>query len=197
MFSIVFVWALLGSLNLKTGDLVFTDLDCGKLCEAIEDVTLDQFGVSGPRLSHVAAIEKLGDKVYVIEAWAEGGVQRISWEDYNQRSQKHWFGRIRDPYRQLAIDAVEKMKARIGKPYDPAFFFGNDSYYCSELVFESWAPGEHWPFRPTPMFFGSEGSTAYQTWSEYYSKQGLSVPTGEPGLSPLGIYLAGKQRLFK
>ncbi|MEZ4818920.1 MAG: hypothetical protein R3A45_03115 [Bdellovibrionota bacterium] len=38
---------------LQNGDLIFLNLSCGELCDAIEDITLRQFKTNGPELSHV------------------------------------------------------------------------------------------------------------------------------------------------
>jgi uncharacterized protein YijF (DUF1287 family) len=58
--------------DLKPGDILFQDLDCGDTCDAIEAVT---DGVNGSELSHIAVVSHVDDdkgKVYVIESVANG-----------------------------------------------------------------------------------------------------------------------------
>src|SRR5690606_14194498 len=48
-----------------TGDLLFQDMDCGALCDAIENVTP---AVNGKHFSHVGMVYVVQDSVWVIEA---------------------------------------------------------------------------------------------------------------------------------
>ncbi len=51
--------------NLQEGDLLFQDLNCGELCDAIEAVTE---GVNGKDFSHCAMVVKINDSLKVVEA---------------------------------------------------------------------------------------------------------------------------------
>mgnify|MGYP003338349778 CR=1 FL=1 len=53
------------SSNLQVGDLLFQDLDCGPLCDAIEAVTE---GAEGRDFSHCAMVVQVGDSLKVVEA---------------------------------------------------------------------------------------------------------------------------------
>jgi len=56
----------------KTGDLLFKDVDCGPLCDAIKDVTT---GYKGMRLSHVGiAAQDVNGRLVIIEAVSKGAV---------------------------------------------------------------------------------------------------------------------------
>lgn len=190
------------SLNqqLKVGDLIFLDLDCGELCDAIETVTLEQFEVKGPRLSHIGAVSrKTLHETYVIEAWPVGGVREVSLKDFLARvkagenhANGYYLGHFKASYRAKAVNSVKAMKKLIGLRYDEVFLIQNKKYYCSELIADGFMP----LFQLKPMYFGKPDSHDYKVWKDYYEKQKMSVPSGKPGLSPLGIYLEGREKYF-
>ncbi len=188
--------------SLETGDLIFLDLDCGELCDAIETVTLEQFDVKGPRLSHVGIIEKVGNEVFVLEAWTRGGVQTVSLEHFLNRvsgglnqANGFYLGRLKPAHRAIGVAAVDRIRKFLGWPYDDSFEWDPTRFYCSELVSIGFSSGGNF-FRPLPMFFGSPQSASYSTWKSYYRDIGQPLPQASPGVSPLGIYLEGKRRLF-
>ncbi len=51
--------------TLQEGDLLFQNLNCGELCDAIEAVTE---GVNGKDFSHCAMVVKINDSLKVVEA---------------------------------------------------------------------------------------------------------------------------------
>ena len=116
--------------DIHSGDLVFLDMDCGDLCQAIEDVTLEQFEVKGPRLSHVGMIEvEAKGEAFVWEAWPEGGVHKVTLRKVLERVAQaenkaggFYIGRFRDFYRKTATRALQRIKKFEGKKYDEDFF---------------------------------------------------------------------------
>ena len=67
-FSLVLIMSCknLNNNELREGDLLFQNLNCGELCEAIEAVTT---GVDGKDFSHCALVVKINDSLKVIEAF--------------------------------------------------------------------------------------------------------------------------------
>jgi len=186
--------------GLETGDMVFLDLDCGEICDAIESVTLQQFQVTAPRLSHVGIIEAVHDKTYIWEAWPEKGVQRIPLINFLSRVQGgegrpngYFIGRLKSNFRMAARKFVVRLKKYEGRPYDEKFTWGANAFYCSELVSLSFSPSL---FPPKPMYFGEAGSPERSAWEKYFLDRKQKVPDGKLGISPLGIYLSGKEKLF-
>lgn len=174
---------------LKPGDLLFQDLDCGPLCDAIESVTE---GYRGANFSHVAMVlanEEEGIKVF--EAIG-GKVRESKLADFLKRSQdaegnpKVMVGRVKDQsIRERAIDEIVKYE---GKAYDDVFLIENDSYYCSELLYFSYLENQEPIFKLYPMTFKKAGSDDFDpAWIEYYQKLGVDIPEGKPGLNPGGI----------
>lgn len=195
-----------GPFNLQTGDMIFLDLDCGDICTSIERVTLEQFDQSSPRLSHVGVLEVVNDDTFVWEAWPTKGVTITPLRDFLERVKGqenqdggYYIGRLRPAFRSIGIAAVEKMKTVYGASYDDAFDWNDNRYYCSELVafgFSVAQPLQESLFRPKAMYFGRRGSSDWLVWRKYFNDLGVEMPEKSPGISPLGIYLEGKRRLF-
>jgi uncharacterized protein YycO len=124
---------------LQPGDLLFQDIDCGPLCDAIERVTI---GFQGANFSHVgiAARDDRGNFI-VIEAISNGVVitplKTFLARSSDARHQpKVVVGRVKEPYRHLIPSALKEGLALKGKPYDKVFVIDNEAYYCSELIYE-------------------------------------------------------------
>ncbi len=120
---------------LKTGDLLFQDLDCGPLCDAIENSTL---GKNGERFSHIAIVLVAGNKTYAIEAYdgvSKTPIQEFLRRDVKPNENSHVVvGRLKKPYQRYVPKAIEQAAKRIGLPYDDEFKLNNDKYYCSEFI---------------------------------------------------------------
>jgi hypothetical protein len=177
----------------QPGDLLFQDLDCGPLCDAIEIVTT---GFEGARFSHVGIVAKNdnGDLV-VIEALSNG-VEATSLQTFLDRSfdakgrPKVAAGRLKPPFRHLIPAALKEAFALKGKPYDKLFVIGNDSYYCSELIYEIFlrANDSQPLFTLQPMTFKApDTGSIFPAWQEYFSNLGAAVPEGQPGINPGAI----------
>lgn len=178
--------------ELRIGDLLFQDLDCGPLCEAIEAVTQ---GARGAKLSHVAMVTEIGASPRAIEAHALG-VAEIGLDEFLARSRdregrpKVLVGRLGASFLRLIPAAVRAARERLGKPYDEAFRMNNGAYYCSELLYDAFLEANDGRpvFELEPMTFRdpATGETA-AVWAEYFQKRGEPVPEGLPGLNPGGM----------
>lgn len=172
--------------ELQEGDLLFQDLDCGPLCDAIEAVTE---GVEGLDFSHVGIAAKLNGRMLVVEAIGTE-VRAIDQDAFFLRSTKVVVGRPLRSYRRLAKRAAQEAVKLIGTPYDEAFLPGNDKLYCSELVALSYERANHdVPFFNTPsMTFKDPRTNAYfPAWVEYYAELDVRIPEGQPGCNPGGL----------
>jgi hypothetical protein len=99
-------------------------------------------------------------------------------------------GRVDDAHQRLVPDAIDAASAFLGLPYDSIYVMDNSSFYCSELVYESFrlANGGEPVFDLAPMTFcDPESGQTFDPWKEYYEKLGVPIPEGEPGLNPGGI----------
>jgi hypothetical protein len=81
-------------------------------------------------------------------------------------------------------------RSQLGKPYDQVFTMTDDSYYCSELVYDAYkqANGGKPFFKLRPMTFHPPGSKTYfPAWVQYYKELHQPIPEGQLGCNPGGI----------
>lgn len=168
---------------LDPGDLLFQDLDCGPLCDAIEAVTE---GVDGRDFSHVGMVVRNGDGLAVCEAIG-AGVHLTSLAQFTARSAKVLVGHWPDSLRSLAFRASVEALHLVGTPYDDAFLPGTEKLYCSELVALTFqqANGGAPFFDVPPMTFKDPSTGAFfPAWVEYYAALGQPIPEGVAGCDP-------------
>ena len=181
--------------SLKEGDLLFQDLDCGPMCNAIEAVTE---GVNGRDFSHCAIVIKEHDSLKVIEAIGSA-VQITSLSDFLKRSNKVLAARLKTSDNELISRAVKYSKSLEGKPYDDVFLMNNGAYYCSELLYESFMVANDGKpiFSLAPMTFKDpETHDFYPVWVEYYHELHCRIPEGKPGLNPGSVSRSEKLELL-
>jgi len=206
MFSLVLVLVCVVSLRaqdtlrweqLRPGDIVFQDLDCGPFCEAIERVTE---GHGGQDFSHCALVYPQGDSLVVLEATGRGVVLTpLAAFFAKKQNTLPKVGRLKTEYQALIPKALEQAASRKGAKYDEVFDLNNDTYYCSELVHFAFLEANDGEalFPTPPMTFKDPDTQAYfPIWVDYYKKLGKSIPEGEAGLNPGGISRSEKLEVF-
>ncbi len=179
--------------QLKEGDLLFQDSDCGPFCDAIEKVT---FGIDNAKFSHIGLVVKDQNGTLVVLEAISKGVILTSLDSFLNRSfddennPKVVVGRLKPEYNHLVDAAVEAATQQLGKPYDDIFDIQNDKYYCSELIYLAFkeANKDQPVFQLQPMTFNDpDTEQAFAIWVDYYEKLGEPIPEGQPGLNPGGI----------
>lgn len=176
----------------RSGDLIFVDLDCGPPCDAIEAVTRQQLDPQGPDWSHVALFAWGSKGPELIEAY--DGVTAVPLATFLTRHHSARLGWRRLPYpAALRARAVTQARRFLGAPYDELFSWGGEAHYCAELVARAYlaAGAPEADLAPLPMRFGDPETTpaAHATWRRWFEARGHAVPEGEPGLSPLALWL--------
>ncbi len=175
--------------TLQEGDLLFQDLNCGELCDAIEAVTQ---GVDGRDFSHCALVVKINDTLKAVEAIGDK-VQVNSIKNFFARSgdtasiQNITVGRVLEKYQPIVAKAALKAKAHIGEPYDDVFLMNNNSWYCSELLFDAFKEANDTKdfFELNPMTFKDpKTKTFFPAWVDYYKQLNQDIPEGKPGINP-------------
>jgi len=181
------------SFELRSGDILFQDSDCGPFCESIEKVT---FGVGGSKFSHVGMVAADGeDGFLILEAVSDGVVETLldsffirSFDSDN--NSKVVVGRMKKEHEHLIPDAIEFARTKLGAAYDEVFDIANDKYYCSELVYESFmVANDNIPiFNLQPMTYKDPATNEmFPIWVDYFEKLNVPIPEGEPGLNPGGM----------
>ncbi len=176
--------------QLQAGDLLFQDLDCGPMCDAIESVTQ---GYDDANFSHVGMAVEIADAFYVLEAIGVG-VTLTPIEKFLARgldskgNPKVMVGRLRAKYHSFIQPAIHRGLSYLGKEYDGIFDIENDKYYCSELVYEAFKVDGKSIFKLYPMTFKPlDAKEFFPVWVDYYKDLGLPIPEGEAGLNPGGV----------
>lgn len=172
---------------LRNGDLLFQHIVCGELCEAIEQVTE---GYQGHDFSHIGLVLIENDSVFILEAIGSK-VQKNTLAAFKKRSTAPLLvARIKPGYAHITDSVIAFAKAQLGVPYDDAFLYDNQKYYCSELLYDAFKYANHNKpfFKLEPMTFKQPGKhTFFPAWVTYYKELGMPVPEGKPGINPGGI----------
>ena len=178
------------SFTFQEGDIFFQDLDCGPPCEAIEAVTV---GYKGSNLSHCAIITEVGSNLettILIESIGEK-VTKTTLEEFLNRSNKVLVGRLKAEHQPLIPTVLNHINNNLlGKPYDFIFDIADDTYYCSEIIYEGLqaADENQQIMQLNPMTFNQPGTnTPFEHWVEYYNELNHEIPEGELGLNPGGM----------
>ena len=181
------------SFVLREGDLLFQDLDCGPLCDAIEKVTT---GYRGANFSHLGIVAKDAAGNFVVTEALSSGVQDTELQTYLDRSfdakgrPKVVVGRLKPAFGYLIPSALKQASVLKWKAYDKAFVINNEAYYCSELIYEIFLrANDNKPvFTLQPMTFKDpDTGVTLVAWQEYFSELGVPIPQGKPGINPGGI----------
>ena len=179
--------------QLQEGDLLFQDLDSSALCDAIELVTP---GYNDANFSHIGFIVSDDGKLKVLEA-IPPKVILTELEDFLSRSKdkdgnpKVIVGRLKKEYKKTIPKAVEFAHKKIGVDYDGLFLMNNNSYYCSELLYEAFSKDTIFQLQAMTFLHPNTQDTL-QTWKAYYAELGVKIPENELGINP-GIMSLSKK----
>jgi hypothetical protein len=187
---------------LEEGDLLFQNLDCGALCDAIETVTE---GIDGKDFSHCAMVVSINDTLQVVEAIGDK-VQINSLKNFFARSgdtasiQNITVARLKQNFKPLIVNAANYAKQQIGQPYDNEFLLENGNWYCSELLHEAFKEANNKSdfFDLEPMTFKDPKTNKFfPAWIDYYNKLNVVIPEGQPGINPGLISRSDKIQIIK
>ncbi|WP_396164001.1 YiiX/YebB-like N1pC/P60 family cysteine hydrolase [Flavobacterium sp.] len=196
--AFIFFFSFVGfsqNITLKSGDLLFQSMNCGPLCEAINEVTS---GYQGHDFSHLGLVYIKNDSILVIEA-AGSSVKITPYETFKTyTAEKMFVGRLKRKYRALIPEAIAFALQQIGVPYDEEYVYNNRKYYCSELLYDAFLHANKKPlFDLFPMTFKSPKTKEYfEVWVDYYKKLNIEIPEGKPGCNPGGISTSDKLKII-
>ena len=196
--AFIFFFSFVGfsqNITLKSGDLLFQSMNCGPLCEAINEVTS---GYQGHDFSHLGLVYIKNDSILVIEA-AGSSVKITPYETFKTyTTEKMFVGRLKRKYRALIPEAIAFALQQIGVPYDEEYVYNNGKYYCSELLYDAFLHANKKPlFDLFPMTFKSPKTKEYfEVWVDYYKKLNIEIPEGKLGCNPGGISTSDKLKII-
>ena len=180
-------------IELQEGDLLFQDLDSSPLCDAIELVTP---GYKDANFSHIGLVVLDNDTLKVLEAIPPKVVLTDIKSFFNRSfdtegRSKIIAGRLKDEFQYTIKDAIIYAKSKMGTKYDEVFLMNNNSYYCSELIFEAFEKDSIFKLKPM-TFLHPETNDTLSVWKNYYSELGIKIPQNEPGINPGIMSLSDK-----
>ena len=98
LFFLLFQFSFSQNVKLKTGDILFQSMNCGPLCEAINEVTE---GYQGKDFSHLGMVYIKNDSIFVIEA-AGKAVKVTPYETFKTYTTEEMFvGRLKKKIPQI------------------------------------------------------------------------------------------------
>jgi hypothetical protein len=173
--------------QLRDGDLIFQDMDCGPLCDAIEAVTQ---GYNGNDFSHMDIVYHRNDTLFIVEA-AGKAVRLNTLAKFSKNTNKPMYvGRLKKQHQKIIPQAIAFSLKQLGVPYDSEYLYNNGSYYCSELIYDAFKDAnKNKPFFALyPMTYKQPGTdNFFPAWVDYYKQIGKPIPQGQPGCNPGGI----------
>ncbi len=173
----------------QKGDLLFQDLNCGTLCNAITTVT---YGYHNTQISHVAMIISTGKNPQVIEAIGDD-VHLTALSTFLLRSRdpsgnaRVLVGRLKPQYQPLIPEAIKIALKWQGLPYNATFNPDNQfkTFYCSELIYDTFMLANNGKpiFKLNMMTFKQNGKFLPE-WVQYFKAQKAHIPEGKSGTNP-------------
>ncbi len=177
---------------LREGDIVFQNLPCGGMCDAIIATTPC---ANDRRFNHCGILTVDSGKWLVVEAIGKA-VQQTPLETFMARdtASRLFVGRAKISGKNRK-EAARKSLSYLGRPYDDPFLPGDSALYCSELVWEIFSQNDKKIFSLQPMTFKSKGKT-HPAWEKYYQALAQPIPEGVLGINPCAIANSEQVRFF-
>ena len=182
------------NLDLQTGDLLFCSPTSGELSKAIDQAT--QTG-QGTHFDHIGIVDIHGDTVYVLHSAPKKGVCRETMAKFfisYQEKVTISIYRLNDRFLKAVPPAIKKAYTLLGQPYNYSYIYKDQGLYCSEYIYEIFAPDSI--FTLNPMTFKDPKTGQFLPgWVDHYKKLGIPIPEGEPGCNPNGMAASEKLSL--
>ena len=197
LFFIPFI-TLAQSPKLQKGDLLFINIQCGGMCDAINAVTS---GYKNLDFNHMGIVTTTNNKdFYVYEAIGKAVVKTPVETFLSYTKKPVYKAKLKKRYTALIPAVLDFCERQLGVPYDNDFLYDNGKYYCSELVYDAFKAANHNQpfFQLFPMTYKEPGSDHFfPVWIEHFSQRGIEIPEGKPGCNPGGMSLDKKIRIQK
>lgn len=175
---------------IQTGDLLFQQWETSDFAKAINAVTE---GADNEDYAHVGLVLSMGDSLLVLEAVTKAGVILRPLDGFlnasldEQGKPKVAIGRLKQDFHAAIPKINEWALSKVGMPYDSLFVYGNEKYYCSELIHDAFNINVNGGdvFELAPMTFKDPRTKEYfPVWVDYFSAYNTPIPEDEPGINP-------------
>jgi hypothetical protein len=171
------------NVDLQTGDLLFCSPTSSELSKAIDQTT--QTG-QDTHYDHVGIVDIKNDSVYVLHAAPKKGVSRETlaqfFYSYTEKVTITIY-RLNEKYVKSIPSAIKKAYTLLGKPYNQSYILKDPGIYCSEYIYNIFAPDSI--FQLKAMTFKNPKTGQFLIgWVNHYKKLGIAIPEGEPGCNP-------------
>jgi len=176
--------------QIQTGDLLFQQWESSDFAKAINAVTE---GADGEDYAHVGLVLSMADSLVVLEAVTKEGVVLRPLNDFINASTteegkpKVAIGRLKQDFVSSIPKINEWALSKVGMPYDSLFIYGNEKYYCSELIHDAFNNNVDGGdvFALAPMTFKDPNTKAFfPVWEKYFAEYDERIPEGEAGINP-------------
>ncbi|WP_177763299.1 YiiX/YebB-like N1pC/P60 family cysteine hydrolase [Flavobacterium sp. I3-2] len=193
IFSLFFIQVICAqNQKLENGDLLFININCGPMCDAINAVTE---GFESNDFNHMGMVIAENNEYFVYEAIGKAVVKTPLKTFVSYTKEPIYLGKLKNEYQYLIPDAIAFSEKQLGVPYDNDFIYNNEKYYCSELIYDAFlfANNDKPFFKLFPMTYKEPNSdNFFPIWVEHFKKQNIEIPEGKPGCNPGGMSLDDK-----
>ncbi len=185
----IFSCSDVSSFELKEGDLLFQKWEASDFAKAINAVTE---GYDGHDFAHVGMVIEDAGELKVFEATMAGGVGLTPLDTFLNASLTTGLkpniavGRIKAQFQDAIPSINDWVISQMDKPYDTLFIYGNEKYYCSELIHDAFNNhASEQIFSLEPMTFKDPETNEYfPIWLDYFERFNSHIPEGQPGINP-------------
>ena len=185
----LFVMCETEQFQLKEGDLLFQKRTESSFAQAINKVTE---GYDDHDFAHVGMVINEKGSLKVFEATQKNGVALTELDKFlsasttNEGHPNIAVGRIKTKYEEHIPVINDWVLSQLDKTYDTLFIYGNEKYYCSELIhdaFNQFAGDKIFDLAPM-TFVDPDTQEYFPIWEDYFQKNDYPIPEGEPGINP-------------
>jgi len=179
--------------ELENGDLLFININCGGMCDAINAVTN---GYNNNDFNHMGLVVSTNNKDFFVYEAIGSAVVKTPLKDFLKYTKNTiYVGTLKRKYASLIPKAISFCEEQLGVPYDDDFLYDNGKYYCSEFIYDAFKfANKNKPFfKLFPMTYKEPKSdNFFPVWTAHFAKRGIEIPEGKPGCNPGGMSLDKK-----
>ena len=178
------------NIRLRCGDLLFCHSTESDLSKAIDHATQTK---QQTHYDHLGIVDRQHDTLWVLHAAPNKGVSRETMQKFiaSETESTITVYRLTGKYQNTIPTAIKRAYKYLGAPYNETYRMADEGYYCSEYIYEIFAPDSIFSLHPM-TFKNPQINQFIPGWIDYYQKMGIPIPEGEPGCNPNGMAASDK-----